>query len=252
MTVSRSGVRQVPRFLLCGSRLIAANIAGTAVALNIAAAAGVRRFVHLSSIGAYGAVDTLEGPIDQARPPKPTYLYGISKWSAERVASGLAELLRVELDIVRLSSVYGPFEYESGDRDVMSPHLQMLRAAIDGVSLRLSGVLRADWIYSRDVAAAILRASEHDGPGGQTFSIGGDVVTDLFGGGALLAERFTNWHFGVCAPGQTAKVVYRNERETAPLNISRFAKAAGFRPTFDQPRAAADFMGWFDRYGALS
>src|ERR1700728_1250275 len=144
MTVSRSGVRQVRRFLLCGSRLIAANIAGTAVALNIAPAAGVRRFVHLSSIGAFGAVDTLEGPIDQARPSEPTYLYGISKWSAERVASGLAELLRVELDIVRLSSVYGPFEYESGDRDVMSPHLQMLRAAIDGVSLRLSGVLRAD------------------------------------------------------------------------------------------------------------
>jgi nucleoside-diphosphate-sugar epimerase len=144
--------------------------------------------VHLSSIGAYGAVDTLEGPIDQARPPEPTYLYGISKWSAERVASGLAELLRVELDIVRLSSVYGPFEYESGDRDVMSPHLQMLRAAIDGVSLRLSGVLRADWIYSRDVAAAILRASEHDGLGGQTFNIGGDVVTDLFGWGAPIME----------------------------------------------------------------
>jgi nucleoside-diphosphate-sugar epimerase len=152
-------------------------------------------------------------------------------------------LLRVELDIVRLSSVYGPFEYESGDRDVMSPHLQMLRAAIDGVSLGLSRALRADWIYSRDVAAAILRASEHDGLGGQTFNIDGDVITDLFGWGALLAERFTNWHFGVCAPGQTAKVVYRNERETAPLNISRFAKAAGFRPAFDQPRAAADFMG---------
>jgi nucleoside-diphosphate-sugar epimerase len=143
-------------------------------------------------------------------------------------------LLRVELDIVRLSSVYGPFEYESGVADAPSSDRWCLAPALRGTSRRLD--------LFRDVAAAILRASEHDGLGGQTFNIGGDVITDLFGWGALLAERFTNWHFGVCAPGQTAKVLYRNERETALLNISRFAKAAGFRPAFDQPRAAADFI----------
>jgi UDP-glucose 4-epimerase len=230
------------------ARLIAVNIEGTAVALCAAAAARVRRVVVLSSIGAYGPVDISEGPIDEARPANPTNLYGISKWSAERVAGRLAGLLGVELVIARLSSVYGPFEYESGDRDVMSPHLQMLRAARAGVAARLTGTLRADWIYSRDVAAAILTASERDELGGQTFNIGGGVVTDLLDWGALLTQRFTSWRFGICEAGQSPNVFYRSERETAALNINRFAAAAAFRPSFDQPRAAADFVAWFDRY----
>ena len=39
---------------------------------------------------------------------------------------------------MRLGSVYGPFEYETGLRDVMTPHLQMVRAARKSDPARLA------------------------------------------------------------------------------------------------------------------
>lgn len=229
--------------------LFAVNVVGTVIMAKVAADAGVQRTVVLSSNGIFGGVDLAEGPIPETRVPSPEGLYGISKRDAEQVALRVAELAGADLVVVRLGSVYGPFEYESGARAIMSPHLQMARAARAGVPARLSWSMRSDWVYSRDVAAGILTALTTDGLARQIFHISGGNRSDLFGWARLLAEHYPHWTAELAADGTTPNVFYRGLQERASLDISRFAEATGFRPAFDQPRAAADFLLWLDKWG---
>jgi nucleoside-diphosphate-sugar epimerase len=211
--------------------------------------AGVQRTVVLSSNGVFGGVDLAEGPVSETRAPNPEGLYGVSKRDAEQVALRMAELAGSDVVVARLGSVYGPFEYESGVRAIMSPQLQMARAARAGVPALLSWAMRSDWVYSRDVADGVLKALTADGLARQIFHISGGAKSDLLGWARLLEQRYPNWTAEIAAEGVTPNVYYRGLHERAALDISRFTQATGFRPAFDQPRAAEDFRLWLDRWG---
>jgi NAD(P)-dependent dehydrogenase (short-subunit alcohol dehydrogenase family) len=101
--------------------LLEVNVVGVANVMAQAAKAGVRRVVVMSSNSVYGPVSVDQGALDESRALLPADLYGISKVSAEQIAVRLSNLLGVGVAIVRLGSVYGPFEYETGLRDVMTP-----------------------------------------------------------------------------------------------------------------------------------
>lgn len=84
----------------------AVNVAGTLNLANQAAAAGVKRFVFLSSIKANGE-ETFEQPYHYTTHPKPIDPYGITKLEAEK---GLLEISRktgMEVVIIRPPLVYG-------------------------------------------------------------------------------------------------------------------------------------------------
>jgi len=94
------------------------NVRGTVRLLEAAARAGVRRFVHGSTIGVYGA---LGGLIDEGSPCRPDNIYGRTKLEGEqrvREATGPMETV-----IVRISETYGP-----GDRRL----LKLFRAVGSG------------------------------------------------------------------------------------------------------------------------
>jgi nucleoside-diphosphate-sugar epimerase len=229
--------------------LFAVNVVGTVILAKAAADAGVQRTVVLSSNGVFGGVDLAEGPVPETRAPNPEGLYGVSKRDAEQVALRMAELAGSDVVVARLGSVYGPFEYESGVRAIMSPQLQMARAARAGVPARLSWAMRSDWVYSRDVAEGVLKALTADGLARQIFHISGGAKSDLLGWGRLLQRRYPHWTVALAAEGETPNVYYRGLQERAALDVSRFAEATGFRPAFDQSRAAEDFLLWLDRWG---
>ena len=229
--------------------LFAVNVVGTVILVKAAIAAGVKRTVVLSSNGVFGGVDRAEGPVPETRVPNPEGLYGISKRDAEQVALRMAEMASSDLVVTRLGSVFGPFEYESGVRAIMSPHLQMVRAARAGVPVRLSWAMRSDWIYSRDVGQGVLTALIADGLGREIFHISGGTKSDLLGWADRLAERYPKWTTTIAPDGTEPNVFYRGMQERAALDTSRFAQATGFRPAFDQARAAGDFLAWADRWG---
>jgi len=229
--------------------LFAVNVVGTVILVKAAIDAGVQAIVTLSSNGIFGGVDLAEGPVSETRDPQPEGLYGISKREAEHVAMRMAEMTRANLVVTRLGSVYGPFEYESGVRSIMSPQLQMARAARAGVPAKLSWAMRSDWVYSRDVAAGVLTALTSEGLSRQTFHISGGAKSDMLGWGALLANRFPNWTVGLARPDETPNIAYRGMEERASLDTSRFTAATGFEPAFNQQQAADDFLAWLDRWG---
>lgn len=125
----------------------ASIVDGTANLLAAARAAGVRRFVHLSSVAVYGAA---EGAVGEATPRSPADA-GYGLWKAE--AEALVEAERaMEVVILRPALVYGPGDplwIGKMSRRLRNGSLGALGAAGEGI---------ADLVHVRDVAEAIALA----------------------------------------------------------------------------------------------
>jgi nucleoside-diphosphate-sugar epimerase len=226
------------------------NVTGTANLMTVAAGR-VEAVVHLSSIAVYGDIPPEGGAVDEDHATAPTSLYGVSKLGAEMAARCIARQAGLKLTVLRCGPVFGPFEYETGLRDMMSPHLQMLRLARRRETAVLAWRLAADWIYSRDVAAAVVQRLATSEQPEALFNLSGSDVTDLTQWGDLLARRYAGWTWRLAAAHESPNVVYGFASRRAALDNARIA-AAGFRPAFDLPRAAAHFIDWADRHdGAL-
>lgn len=84
------------------------NVDGTRVLAMQAAAAGVKRFVYVSSVKVNGEA-TIDGrPFLETDDPAPQDAYGISKWEAEQCLNALAATSGLEIVVIRPPLVYGP------------------------------------------------------------------------------------------------------------------------------------------------
>ena len=122
------------------------NVEGTTRMAWAARKAGVRRFLHVSSLSVTGPA--LPGrPPDESGPPRPVTLYGRSKHAAEDVvrASGLA------FTIVRPPGVYGPRDRQ---------FLRLFRIVRRGWAPLLSGgVQELSLVHAADLAEALIAAA---------------------------------------------------------------------------------------------
>lgn len=84
-----------------------ANALNTLILARQAAAAGIRRFVFLSSVKVNGEATT-ERPFNASDHPHPRDAYGESKWEGERFALAVGEQSGMEVAIVRSPLIYGP------------------------------------------------------------------------------------------------------------------------------------------------
>ncbi len=86
----------------------AINVRGTRNILEAAAAAGVKRFVYVSSIKACAERSTPGSPLTERTPETPEDAYGISKLEAEKLVAETASQNGMEWTVVRPPLVYGP------------------------------------------------------------------------------------------------------------------------------------------------
>ena len=135
------------------------NTEATLELARAAAAAGVRRFVYLSSIKALSGV--FDGPpLAEDAPPAPTDVYGRSKWAAEQ---GLAAL---GLDWVALRPVliYGP--------GVKANMAALLKLAQSPLPLPLGGLKAPRSLLAvENLADAILFALSPACPARQSYTV---------------------------------------------------------------------------------
>lgn len=82
------------------------NVEGTLSLARQAAAAGVKRFVFVSSIGVNGNLNTKPFTADDE--PRPAELYAQSKWEAEQGLWEIAKETGLEIVMIRPPLVYGP------------------------------------------------------------------------------------------------------------------------------------------------
>jgi len=156
--------------------VIGTNVIGTINALKAFRASGAKRFVYVSSNAVYGA-NSLSFPAleEEGTVCDPRSLYAISKLAAELTSLRLADLWKADVRIARLSSVFGPWERDTGVRDTLNPMLQTTLAALRGEEAVLERPCRRDWIYSRDVATALLELTRSQRLQHSIYNIGPGV-----------------------------------------------------------------------------
>ncbi len=227
------------------------NVGGAIALMKAMARRKPRRVVHVSSVAVYGFADP--GPAGTYAAgrswPRPASLYGITKLAGEQVALRLGEVCGLDIRVVRLGAVFGPWEYETDVRDAMSPHLQMITAADAGEPSVLPRAMRNDWIYVRDAAEGIVRMlGAADGGGERIFDLGGGAITDLLQWGEALKPYRPYLSCRVAGPGETPTVLYNLPRDRAPLDNLAIGRATGFRPRFELAAAAKDYVAWLAKF----
>lgn len=148
------------------------NVEGTRNLLNASMAAGVRRFIHGSTIGVYGdgSEHTLQNPVTEASPVNPANIYGITKLEGERLALSYQD--RLPVTVVRISEVYGP-----GDHRL----LKLFRGIQKGIFFKIgSGRNLHHLLYIDDLIHGLWLAATHEKSAGEIFVLSGPdpVSTD--------------------------------------------------------------------------
>jgi len=148
------------------------NVAGTLNLARQAAAAGVRRFVFLSSIKVNGEKTQTGYPFSASDAPNPSDPYGISKHEAEEGLRQIAEQTGMEVVIIRPVLVYGA--------GVKGNFLSMMRWLHKGFPLPLGAINNKRSLVSLDnLVDLIVTCLSHPAAANQTFLVsdGEDLST---------------------------------------------------------------------------
>ncbi len=141
----------------------AVNVHGTEHVVAEAIRAGIRRFVHMSSVSVYGRKTGVA--LDETAPMLPIGdPYGDTKIEAERIVRRRAAAGELDLTVVRPTVIYGP-----GDQLFMPKLVENLRsgrARIIG-----SGQNTVDLVHVADVAAFLVNALQDPRAVGRTCNL---------------------------------------------------------------------------------
>lgn len=149
----------------------AVNRDGTLRLARMAAEAGVRRFVFVSSIGVNGS-QTKDRPYTELDEPKPHDLYAISKYEAEQGLHEISALTGMQFVILRPPLVYGP--------DAPGNLRRLLNLVEKGLPLPFRAVdNRRSLLYLGNLVDAIALCLTHPSAANQTYLVsdGEDVST---------------------------------------------------------------------------
>ena len=148
------------------------NVSGSLNLARQAAAAGVKRFVFVSSIKVNGEVTQLGHPFTADDTPEPLDAYGVSKMEAEQGLREIALQTGMEVVIIRPPLVYGP--------GVKANFATMMLWLKRGVPLPLGAIHNQRSLVSLDnLVDLLVTCITHPAAANQTFLVsdGEDVST---------------------------------------------------------------------------
>lgn len=153
------------------------NVLGTRNVLSAAIAAGAKRFVHCSSVRAFGDADFPDG-VDESYPVRPDgNAYVDTKIASEQVVLQAHAAGEIEATIVRPGDVYGP-----GSRPWTVLPVEMIRSGRFVLPARGEGVFSP--VYVDNLIDGVELAAERPEAPGQVFTISDGVgvpCRDFFG-----------------------------------------------------------------------
>jgi nucleoside-diphosphate-sugar epimerase len=225
------------------------NAAGTGRLAEQAAAAGIRRFVLVSSVKA--AADTSgRAPLRETDPPAPGTPYGVSKLEGERALLEAAGAM--ETVILRPPLVYG--------RDVRANFHALLRIVEPALPLPLASVRNARSLIAREnLVSAILTAMESPGAAGGVFYVSDGpalstpelirALARALGRPARLLP-FPPFLLDLAATALGRAAAADSLLRSLAVDDGAFRAATGWQPPISQEAAFADLAGWYRRKGA--
>jgi len=155
----------VDRSIESAEPFLTTNVGGTLALLEAARAAGVRRFIQISTDEVYGT--RAAGASDEASPLAPRNPYAASKAAAEGFVMAFHQTHGLNTVIARCCNNYGPYQFP----EKLIP--LMILNAIDGQPLPVygDGLQVRDWIHVDDHCEAV-DAILAGGVAGEVYNVG--------------------------------------------------------------------------------
>jgi len=239
------------------------NVEGTRNLLEEAAAAGVGRFVHCSTVGVQGEIQN--PPATEEAPYNPGDWYQESKVKGELLALKFFREGWLPVTVARPVGIYGP-----GD----TRFLKLFRFIHNGKFRMLgSGDVLYHLTYVEDEVEGILLCGEKEAALGEVFTIGGPRYLPLKELVELIADAFEKpvsglrlpiWPFmaaaaaceTICRPLGVEPPIYRRRLDfftkDRAFDISKARKLLGYEPKVDLPEGIRITAKWYLEQGLLN
>ena len=222
------------------------NVEGSENLARLAARAGVRRFVFLSSAKANGEASA-ERAFVETDPVMPKDAYGLSKAEAEKRLRIISTETGMEVVVVRPPLVYGP--------GVKANFLSLLRAVDSGIPLPLESIVNLrSLVYVGNLVHALGACLEHPAAANRTFFVSDDhdvstpqlirEIATALGRKPPLFPLPPVMLRGIGAlTGRTEQIA----RLTGSLqvDVSSIKTALAWRPPFSLQQGLAQTVSWY-------
>lgn len=238
------------------------NVEGTRTLLEQARDAGVKRFVHCSTVGVQGEI--LNPPAKESDPYRPGDHYQESKTEGEKLALGFFEKYDMAGVVVRPVGIYGP-----GDTRFLK-----LFKYINNGKFRMIGDGRVLYhlTYVEDLVEGMILAAEKEQAVGNVYSLGGEEYLPLSELVALIAEaldrpvptrRLPLWPVysaaviceNLCRPLGLEPPLYRRRLDfftkDRAFDISKAKRELGYQPRVPLREGLARTARWYREHGWL-
>jgi len=231
-------------------QILEVNLMGTVNALDACVHAGVQTVVLASSSAVYGAAIFEGQDLDESHPPAPANLYGIGKVAIEGIGQRYQALHGLRVANARITAAFGPWERDTGLRDMLWPLCYLARLAVDGREAVLPAALPVQaWVYGPDVAAGLLHLLDMKAPPHRVFNIcsgemWGEVMTRW---ADTLAQHFPGFRWRRSADPAEVNVRFTEFRPRGRMDIARI-QATGWQPRFGPDAAYANYAAWLSEY----
>jgi len=236
------------------------NVTGTENVLKASGRAGVKRFVHGSTIGVYGAA--LQGQLDEHSPLQPDNIYGVTKLAGEQRALAFQEQLPVV--IIRIAETFGPGDYR-------------LLKLFTGIKKRVfvmigDGRNRHHPIYIDDLLDGFLLAGVAPEAVGQVFVLAGKEIVTTYDMVTAIARQLgtslRRFHLPlpvltaiaagterVCRPFGIRPPLHRRRldffRKSFAFSATQAHRRLGFAPRVSFQTGVEETARWYRRLGYL-
>jgi dihydroflavonol-4-reductase len=238
----------------------AVNAESVVSLIETAAAAGVQRVVHCSTVGVHGDIE--HPPADEDAPLRPGDIYQQTKVEGEAMARDAAARTGIELVIARPTGIYGP-----GDRRLFKMFGQIARGRFVMLG---PGRNFYHLTYIDDLCEGFRLCGTVPGVGGRTYILGGGEVTTLAELVKLTGEiagrhngplRFPVWPVWllgavcemICAPLGIAPPLYRRRvdfyRKSRSFDIGRARRELGYAPRVGVREGITRTLEWYREHG---
>jgi nucleoside-diphosphate-sugar epimerase len=236
------------------------NVGGTERLLEAAARAGVRRFVHTSTVGVHGHVE--RPPADESAPIAPGDIYQATKAEAEALALEYHRRRGLPVAVVRPGAIYGPGE---------TRFLKLFRAIARGrYAIVGSGRTFYHPVYIDDLVAGFLLALDREEAVGEAFLVCGpsyvtqrelaSLVAKHTGGRVLpfrVPARPLQWAGdlveAICVPLGIEPPLHRRRvdfwTKSRAFTIEKARRRLGYEPKVGLDEGIARTAAWYREAG---
>jgi len=216
----------------------------TTVALSASVRAGVKKFVHMSSMARYGKQQT---PYTENMTPLPEDPYGIAKVASEQLVKNICETHGMDYVILVPHNIIGPRQkYDDPFRNVASIMINRILQGKQPIIYGDGNQVRC-FSFWEDVSNPLIVACETNVANGKTINIGPDeefvTINELFERVAkimnyndkpiYLPERPKEVKHAVCSSDLSREILGYNTTKTLDEGLTEMAewiRMKGVRP----------------------